>query len=90
MKILNILIFVGVLSVLSGCANDKTIIDNVKDTDMTAGCYVIDGGAAFDSYFKTTTGKAGVCKVKCSKTLPKNFTYSYQNTRTGCSIKVGG
>ena len=87
MKILSLFIFV---SILSGCAGDKSMIDNVKDTDMTAGCYVIDGGAAFDSYFKTTTGKAGVCKVKCSKTLPKNFTYSYQNTRTGCSVKVGG
>lgn len=87
MKIISLLIFV---SILSGCANDKTLVDNVKDTDMTAGCYVIDGGAAFDSYFKTTTGKAGVCKVKCSKKLPKNFTYSYQNTRTECSVKVGG
>jgi len=86
---MKLLIFILFVSLVSGCSNFAETANAIRDQDMTVGCYVTEAGLAFDSYFKTTAGKIDTCKLKCSKSLPKDFKYKYENTRTGCSVQVG-
>lgn len=85
----NIVLVLIALAMASGCANDGNGIDNMRDPDFGIGCLVIEGKVGFDSYFKTTTGGAEICKLKCSDKLPANFCYKYDNARTGCHVIVG-
>lgn len=77
MKTLTILL---VVFVLSGCAFNY---DEIKDSDFSAGCYVV--GGQYNGTF--ANGSAQACKLKCSDNLPSNFKYTYQSN--GCNISIG-
>lgn len=75
---------VAILSCISGCSGT---VQNLRDPDFTVGCKVVEAETKL-GYFNQE-GAAVVCKLKCSPELPKDFSYAYNNTRTGCSVKVG-
>ena len=74
---------------LQGCGSFPETVKSVRDPDMTLGCYVTVADVGFDSYFKTTKGALGTCKLKCSSKLPKNFSYEFNDPRSGCHVKIG-
>ena len=80
--IVSLLIFVAFFSWISGCS----AIDKARDPDFDTGCLVI----ATQSKLGMFNQEGGVerCKLKCSKDLPKGFTYQYSNPRTGCSVGI--
>ncbi len=74
---------------LPGCGSFPETVKAIRDSDMKQGCYVTVADIGFDSYFKTTKGALGTCKLKCSPRLPKNFSYEFDDPRSGCHIKIG-
>jgi len=68
---------------LQGC---KTV-ESFRDPHLTVGCKVVEAQLKL-GYFNQA-GETVVCKLKCSKELPENFYYKYDNDRTGCHVEVG-
>lgn len=82
--VISLIAIVAILSCISGCSGT---VQNLRDPDFTVGCKVVEAETKL-GYFNQE-GAAVVCKLKCSPDLPKDFFYTYNNTRTGCSVKVG-
>ena len=74
---------------LQGCGSFPETVKTIRDPDMTQGCYVTVADLGFDSYFKTTKGALGTCKLKCTPKLPKDFSYEFDDPRSGCHVKIG-
>lgn len=83
MKIL--LLSISILLILSGCSAADKVVD-MRDKDYTQGCVVVEAGLKL-GYFNQA-GEAEVCKLKCSDTLPEDFMYDYNNSRTGCHVGI--
>ena len=84
MVILTLAIIAVMSYFLVGCSGT---IDNLRDGDFTVGCKVTEAEAKLGYFNQEGTGV--VCKLKCSEDLPANFTYEYENSRTGCKVSVG-
>ena len=69
---------------LQGC----TTIETMRDPDFNQGCKVVEGEAKLGAL--NQQGVMVVCKLKCSKDLPENIVYKYDNPRTGCHVSIGG
>ena len=82
MYVISVLLFILLLFLVSGCSGT---IQNMREPDFTQGCKVVDSQIKL-GYFNQE-GQADACKLKCSKTLPDNFSYNYESR--GCSINVG-
>ena len=82
--IIGLLLALLIIFTLQGCTNT---IQSVRDPDLSVGCKVVEAQAKL-GYFNQE-GTAVVCKLKCSKKLPENFYYKYDNDRTGCHVEVG-
>lgn len=78
------LVFLILLAYISGCSST---VENFRDPDFVVGCKVVEAQAKL-GYFNQE-GNAVVCKLKCSKQIPKDFYYRYDNVRTGCYVTVG-
>lgn len=81
MKILLFLLSVA----LFGCSAADKIVE-MRDPELTQGCVVVEAGVKL-GYFNQA-GEAEVCKLKCSDTLPEDFMYDYNNSRTGCHVGI--
>jgi len=82
-----LIVFIAVITSLMGCG-DKPFIEQVRDPELSQGCTAVDGTIGFDSYFDTTKGKTGVCKLKCSDELPDCYHFKYDNPLSPCSGEV--
>ena len=72
---------------LTGCTSIAKGINELRDDDFSQGC-VADEVEGCIGYFDQTGG-VRVCKLKCSPTLPKDYSFSYDNIRSGCKVGVG-
>ena len=75
---------------ISGCAMDKAISNNIAEESFTAGCKAVHANTTIG--YMSQSGTVGVpCKVKCSEKLPKNYCFKYKSkTPYGdCDVKVG-
>lgn len=79
------LLFLLLSVALIGCSAADKVVD-MRDKDYTQGCVVVEAGLKL-GYFNQA-GEAEVCKLKCSDTLPEDFMYDYDNTRTGCHVGI--
>lgn len=79
---MKVLIIILIL-LISGC---KTI-ESMQDDDFSVGCKVTEAEAKLG--FFNQQGSGAACKLKCSKELPKDLKYKYDNPRTGCHIELG-
>lgn len=73
---------------LQGCGSFSETVKTVRDPHMTQGCYVTVADIGFDSYFKTTKGALGTCKLKCTSELPRGFSYEFDDPRSGCRVQI--
>ena len=80
--IVSLFTIVAFLSWISGCSS----IEKMRDPDFTVGCLVVESQIKL-GYFNQEGG-AEICKLKCSKELPDNFSYKYENARTGCNVSI--
>lgn len=69
--------------VLTGCGASDTII-KLRDPSLTEGCKVVTGGIKL-GYFNQA-GRAEVCVLKCTPTLPEDFVYDYNVP--GCHVGI--
>ena len=58
----------------------------MQEPSFIKGCHVVEAGVKLG--YLNQEGNAEVCKAKCSKDLPKGFTYTYENQRTGCKVTI--
>lgn len=77
------IILLCLILILSGCET----LGSMKDDDFSVGCKVTEAEAKLG--FFNQQGSGAACKLKCSKELPVNFKYKYDNPRTGCHIELG-
>ena len=83
LKLILLLAILFAIFTLQGC---KTI-EKLQEPTMIEGCVAVRAHAKL-GYFNQE-GAAEACKVKCSKELPENYCWSYENQQTGCKVKVG-
>jgi hypothetical protein len=67
---------------LNGCSS----LQNMRDPLLTEGCAVVEVDAKLG--WLNQEGAAEVCKIKCSKEIPENLEINYENSRSGCSIRM--
>jgi len=72
---------VGIMS-LTGCSST---IKAVHTESFKTGCAVVNAQVRLG--YMNQEGQAEACKLICSKELPDNFTYEYNNGM--CKVKVG-
>lgn len=61
-------------------------IEELRDDDFELGCVGVIERATV-GYLGQGIG-ADICKFKCSKTLPENYVFEWDDQRSGCSGKI--
>lgn len=77
-------LIIVILFILTGCST----VDRMQDTSLTEGCAVVEADAKLG--WMNQEGRAEVCKIKCSPTIPDTLVIEYENTRSGCNIRLNG
>lgn len=81
-KLVLIASIVCVIMLLTGCANT---LNGLHSKEINSGCEMINATARLGYFGQNGNGSA--CKMICSKTLPKGYTYSFDNGQ--CKASVG-